>query len=156
MTLHLISYVFSGLSIIDNITPCFSPVKIYIPWGETLPEYRDSREIITSYPPENLKPDADFNGLLDECFRWAYEQGEKSRKEIIKTGHTNPTSNESLRHIKNILSNRISNTSEQEMILRWHMLLHLANRLEKNRHDANQMLEKLKRKPSPCQTWMDH
>ena len=149
MTIHLISYANTDLPFIDEIIPCFSPVKIYVPWGGTFPEYIESSEIITLYPPEELKPETDFNMLLDECFKWAYEQSEKSRKEIIKTGHTNPTSNESLRHIKTILSNRISDTSEKDMILRWHMLLHLAIRLEENRNDANRMLENLNKKPSP-------
>jgi hypothetical protein len=67
----------------------------------------------------------------------------------MKTGHTDPTSNESLRHIKSIISNRISDTAEKDMILRWHMLLHLASRLEENRNDANRMLEDLNKKPSP-------
>ncbi len=149
MTIHLISYNHSGLSLLNEITPCFSPLKIYVPWGGTVPEYVDNREIIASYPPEDYKPEADFDRLLDECFNWAYEQGEKSRKEIIKTGHTSPTSNESLRHIKTILTSSISDSSERDMILRWHMLLHLANRLEENRSDANRMLENLKKYPSP-------
>ena len=149
MTTHLISYTHSGLPRIDEVSSCFSPLKIYVPWGGSLPEYADNSEIITSYPPEEFKPEADFNLLLDECFNWAYEQGEKSRKEIIKTGHTNPTSNESLRHIKTILSNRITDTSEKDTILRWHMLLHLADRFEENRYEANRMLENLKKKPSP-------
>jgi hypothetical protein len=149
MTIHLISYTHSGLSFLDEITPCFSPVKIYIPWGGTVPGCTDNRDIITVYPPEEYKPEADLNALLGECYGWAYEQGEKSRKEIIKTGHTVPTSNESLRHIKTVLASRISDTSEKDTILRWHMLLHLANRLEENRADANKMIENLKKKPSP-------
>ena len=149
MTIHLLSYTHSGLTLINEITPCFSPIKIYIPWGGVIPEYVDNRQIIASFPPEEFKQDADFNMLLNECFSWAYEQEEKSRKEIIKTGHTNPTSNESLRRIKTILANRISDTSQKDMIIRWHMLLHLANRLEENRNDANRMLEDLKKKPSP-------
>ena len=149
MTIHLISYRHSGLSLLKEIVPCFSPLKLYVPWGGITPEYADDRQITASYPPEEFKPDADFNRLLDECFNWSYEQGEKSRKEIIKTGHTNPISIESVRHIKSILADRISDTSEKDMILRWHMLLHLANRLEENRNDANRMLEDLKKKPSP-------
>ncbi|MBN2419720.1 MAG: hypothetical protein JXL81_10075 [Deltaproteobacteria bacterium] len=149
MTVHLLSYSCSGLSLLKEITPLFSPVKIYIPWGGVIPEYADNKDIIPLYPPERFKPDTDFNILLNDCFNWAYEQGEKSRKEIIKTGHTTPTSSESLRHIKTILANRISDTSEKDMILRWHMLLHLADRLEKNINDANMMLENLKNRPSP-------
>ncbi|MGD9161082.1 MAG: hypothetical protein PVG39_21875 [Desulfobacteraceae bacterium] len=149
MTIHLISYRHSGLSLLKEIVHFFSPIKLYVPWGGTVPEYTDDKEISASYPPEEFRPDADFNRLLDECFNWACEQGEKSRKEIIKTGHTNPISNESFRHIKTILADRISDTSEKDMILRWHMLLHLANRLEENRNDANRMLEGLKKKPSP-------
>lgn len=147
--IHLISYTNSELPSIHEVTHCFSPIKIYVPWGGTIPAYADNKEIFALYPPEELKPDADFNMFLDECFAWAYEQSEKSRKEIIKTGHINPTSSESLRHIKTILSNRISDTSEKDMILRWHMLLHLANRLEENRNDANRLIENLKKKPSP-------
>lgn len=149
MTIHLISYTNSNLSLIDEITPCFSPVKIYVPWGGAVPEYAGNSEITTLNPPEEFKPEADFNMLLDECFNWAYEQSEKSRKEIIKTGHIDPTSNESLRHIKSIISNRISDSSQKDMVVRWHMLLHLAGRLEQNRSEANRMLENLNKKPSP-------
>ena len=113
-----------------------------------MPQYTDSR-ITPFYPPEELKPDADFTQILDECFNWASEQGEKSRREIIKTGHTMPISNESLRHIKTIISNRITDTSEKDRVLRWHMLLHLAERIEQNRVDANEMIDGLKKSPSP-------
>lgn len=150
MTTHLISYVHSGLSLICEIAPSFSPLKIYIPWGGAVPECVDGAEIIASYPPEGLKPDVDMEPILNECFSWANEQGETSRREIIKTGHINPTSDESLRHIKTILARRISSdTSERNVKIKWHMLLHLANRLEENRKEANRMLEDLKKKPSP-------
>lgn len=149
MTIHLISYIHSGLSFLEEITPLFSPLKIYIPWGGIGPECVDNKKIFGIYPPEEFKPETDFNLLLDECFNWVYEQGEKSRKEIIKTGHIDPTSNESLRHIKTILASRTSDTSEKDMIFRWHLLLHLANRLEEHRNEANRMIEDLKKKPSP-------
>ncbi len=150
MTTHLISYAHSGLSQIREIAPYFSPLKIYVPWGGTVPEHADGTEIIASYPPEELKPDADMESILNECFNWANEQGETSRREIIKTGHINPTSDESLRHIKTILTSRISSdTRERDIIIKWHMLLHLANRLEENRKEANRMLEGLNKKPSP-------
>lgn len=150
MKTHLISYVQSGLSLTDEITQIFSPLNIYIPWGGTAPLYNDNEKINTLYPPEELKPAAEIDMLLNECFNWAYEQGEKSRKEIIKTGRINPTSNESLRRIRSILASRTAaDTSEKDMIIRWHMLLHLANRLDENRKEANMMLEGLKKKPSP-------
>ena len=150
MTTNLISCAYSGLSLIDEITPYFSPVKIYIPWGGVVPEHVDERKIIALYPPEELKPEADMDILLKECFNWANEQGETSRREIIKTGRINPTSVESLRHIKSVLNSRISSDkSEKDKIIKWHMLLHLANRLEEDRKEANRMLDELKKKPSP-------
>jgi hypothetical protein len=149
MTAHLLSYTWSGLSLVNEVAPVFTPLRMYVPWGGTVPEYADNRDIIVSYPHEGLRPAADFNLLLNECLNWGYEQEEKSRKEIIKTSHTSPTSNESLRHIKTILSKKISDTSEKDLILKWHMLLHLANRLEENRNDTNRMLENLRKKPSP-------
>ncbi len=148
MTIHLLSYAGPGLSFPEKITPCFSPLKSYIPWGGTFPQFTDSR-ITTYFPPEELKPEADFNLILDECFNWASEQGEKSRREIIKTGHMLPVSSESLRHIKTVISNRLTDTSEKDRVIRWHMLLLLADRIEANRADANELLEGLKKSPSP-------
>lgn len=150
MKTHLISYAQSELSRLDKVLPFFSPVIIYVPWGGTIPSITDDKTIIASFPPEELKPDADFNLLLDECFNWAYEQGETSRREIIKTGYTNPTSEESLRHIKALLGNRVSaDTSKKDRAVKNHMLLHLANRLEEHRNDANRMLGNLNKMPSP-------
>ncbi len=149
MTTHLISYTHSRLSLLKAIIPYFSPLKLYIPWGGTVPEVVDDRDITASFPPEGLRPETDINQLLNEYLNWAYEQGEKSRREIVKAGYTNPASSESMRRIRTILTSRISDTSEKDINLKWHMLLHLKKRFEEQRHDANSMLEGLKNRPSP-------
>ena len=150
MTTHLISFFQTGFPLLHEITPFFSPLNTYLPWGGDTPEYRGGEEMTVLYPPEELKPVTDLDMLLNECFRWASEQGEKSRREIIKTGHTGPTSGESLRRIKAILAGRpSSDTSERDTVIKWHVLLHLAKRLEENRAEADRMLKDLKKKPSP-------
>ena len=150
MTIHLISYAQPDLTSLKEIAMFFSPVKFYLPWGTERPEVDKDTGIEQLFPPDTMKPEADFNLLLNECFNWAYEQGETSRRELAKTGRTNPISDESLRHIKTILGNKISpDTSEKDRVIRWHMLLHLAGRLEQDRSEANRMLADLNKMPSP-------
>jgi hypothetical protein len=151
MTTHLLSFVYSDLALDREIIRHISPVRIYIPWGVQRHEYIDDTEIQVLYPPEELRPAEDINIMLDECYRWAKEQGEKNRNEICKTANSVPVSDESIHSIKTIISGRASaaRVSDKEMTIRWHMLLHLADRFEGQRKEANRMLETLRKRRSP-------
>ncbi len=149
MTTHLLSFVYSDLALYREIIILLSPVRVYVPWGIHPPEYEYDTEITISYPPEELRPVVDINLLLGECYNWAYERGEKSRNEIIKTCSV-PVTDESIQNIRAILSGKPSSApSEKEMTIRWHMLLHLACRFEKERNEAERMIESLRIRQSP-------
>ncbi|MBN1904427.1 MAG: hypothetical protein JW927_04950 [Deltaproteobacteria bacterium] len=130
---------------------CFSPLRVYLPWGAHRPDYKDDGEIIFSYPPEWLKPGLDINSMLDEYYSLARELGEKSRNEIIKRANSAPLSDESIKNIKAALMGKSSTgtTNEKEQIIRWHMLLHLADRFKKERNEAERMIEALRKRQSP-------
>jgi hypothetical protein len=149
MATHLLSFVYSDMAVNREIIRFLSPVRAYLPWGAHPPEYADDTEIIISYPPKELRPTVDINLILGECYNWAYERGEKSRNEIIKTS-SGPVSDESLTSIRNILAGRaLTDASEKDMTIRWHLLLQLADRFEVHRKEANRMIEAIRKRRSP-------
>lgn len=150
MEIHLISYGHLELSQIKEVIPFFSPVGICLPWGGLLPGEIDEQIITALYPAEDLKPDIVFEKTLDDCFNWLEEQGEKSRIELVKAGAGKVSSEESLYQIRHLLAGRESDTSSGKNITnRWHLLIHLAGRIEEHRNEVNRMLDKLNKRPSP-------
>ncbi|MFC1839705.1 hypothetical protein ACFL1N_09005 [Thermodesulfobacteriota bacterium] len=156
MGIHIISYVDSELSLVKDIVPFFSPIEICLPWEKELPGIVDEQTITALYPAEDLKPDISFERTLNDCLNWVEEQGEKSRIELIKAGAGKVSSEESLYQIRHLLVSRESEASAVKNITnRWHLLIHLAGRIEEHRSEANQMLNKLNKRPSPLADSLD-
>lgn len=153
---YLISYTDSELSLVKDIIPAFSPIEICLPWGKALPGIVDEQTITALYPAEDLKPDISFERTLNDCLNWLEEQGEKSRVELVKAGADKVSSEESLYQIRHLLAGRESNaSSEKNTTNRQHLLIHLAGRIEEHRSEANRMLDKLNKRPSPLADSLD-
>jgi hypothetical protein len=149
MITHLLSFVYSGLTLDREIIRRLSPVRVYFPWGIHPPEYTDDTEIIILYPPEELRPTVDITLLLDEYYNWANERGEKNRNEAIKIS-SGPASDESIHSIRAIISGRASEgVPEKDMAIRWHILLHLRDKFEGQRKEVNRMIEVIRNRKSP-------
>ncbi|GEM_PF-3004419 len=150
MKTHLLSFAYSSPAIPEEIIQCFSPVRLYLPWGANLPDYNNDGDIIVSYPPEGLMPGVDIDKLLDEHLSLALELAEKSRYEIIKRGASANLSDESIKGIRAALMGRSSTgTPERDQIIRWHMLLLLADRFAKETNEAERMIDSLRKRKSP-------
>jgi hypothetical protein len=150
MKTHLLSFACSAIAIPDEIIQCFSPVRIYLPWGADLPDYTDNSKIIVSYPPEGLMPGVDIKNLLNEYYSLALMLGEKSRHEIIKRGASPLLSDESIKDIRAaLMGGSFTGAHEKDQIIRWHLLLHLADRFEKERNEAERMIAALRKRESP-------
>ena len=149
MKAHLLSFNYSDLSIFKEIFRCFSPVRVYIPWGANFPDCKND-EIIVSYPPEGLMPGINIKNLLNEYYSLAQELGEKSHNKVISRGNSASASDESIRSIMASLRGRSSTErNERDRIIRCHMLLHLADRFEKERNEAEKMIVALRKRKSP-------
>jgi hypothetical protein len=149
MNTHLLSFIFSDLTINGDIIRTLSPVRVYVPWGAHFPDYADDTKIVVSYPPEELRPAVDINLLLGECYNWVYARGDKNRSEIVKTSSCS-VPDESIHSIMAILSGKPSlPISLKDMTIRWHLLLHLRDRFEKQKKEANRMIEAIRKKRSP-------
>ena len=128
---YLISYNDSELPLVKDLIPVFSPIEICLPWGKEKPGIVDERSIKALYPAEDLKPDISFGDTLNDCLNWLEEQGEKSRVELVKAGAGKVSSEESLYQIRNLLAGREPDVpTEKNFTNRWHLLIHLAGRIE--------------------------
>lgn len=157
MKINLISFTDSQLSLAGEIIPFFSPVGICIPWEKQLPVIIDNRDILPVYPPEDLKPDISFENTLNNCLIWLDEQGEKSRIELLKAGTDSGISDESIFRIKHLIkSSRSGVSAPDNRANKWHLIMHLAERIEENKNEANRMLGDHNKKPSPLDGSLDH
>jgi len=156
MEIRLISYTDSDLSLLKEMVPFFSPIGLCLPWEKAMPVIVDEQTITALYPPDDLKPDISFERTLNDCLQWLEEQGEKSRVELLKAGPGTGVSEESLYQIRHLLTSRESDASiTRNMTNRWHLLMHLADKIEENRKEANRMLDALKKRPSPLADSLD-
>ncbi len=156
MCIHLISYGDVNIQLIQDIIPYFSPVEICLPWGKELPGIADVKSVTALYPAEDFKPGISFERTLNDCINWLEEQGEKSRIELVKAGAGKGLSEESLRQIRHLIVSRETDSSNlKNAANRWHLIIHLAGRIEESRAEADRMLYELGKRPSPLAENLD-
>ena len=133
----------------------FGPLTIFQPWFMEPPaflneeEYYKSTEIVN--PPSDMKPDEDFQSLLSEYFHWIRHNQDKSYTEILKADQLIERTEKSTWEIRQMLRRVDQDTSslEKDQTIRWHLILHLAQEVENQHLEADQILNRLKQKHSP-------
>ena len=102
-----------------------------------------------SYPPESLKPEKRFGNILAECLNWVKQNHDKSHKEIIKSGYSNNSDDDSIWRIRQLLGNNIpsGSTFPEDNSVKWHLILHLAKEMETQLSEANRILHSLRHRP---------
>jgi hypothetical protein len=150
MTLHLLDFSFPAKPLMKNIIFHFKPVQIYIPWYMDPPDYIVNDPAMPySYPPESLKPEERFGNILTECLNWVKQNNDKSHKEIIKSGYSNSSDDNSTWQIRQLLGDNIpsGSTFPEDNSVKWHLILHLAKEMETQLLEANRILHNLRHRP---------
>jgi hypothetical protein len=102
-------------------------------------------------PPEDLKPSGDFSGLLAEYRSWIRTSHDKGFDAFLAFKEQKSHGEEATWEIRGELRHKESQPDEfrRQYTLKWHLFLHLAQEIEKERGEAEELLSTLKEKDSP-------
>jgi len=135
----------------------FSPVTICQPWYMKAPaaikEFTENAAAKVLYPPENTKPEHNVTKLLLEYETWINQLDEGNYADSLKAAKQLSIAEEHSWDIsKNIRGFERGHIETSEIPeLEWHIMLHLARKLEESRADADELLNRVKRKSPPLQ-----
>ncbi|MFC1884036.1 hypothetical protein ACFL2O_04630 [Thermodesulfobacteriota bacterium] len=113
-------------------------------------EYIEKSIVKALYPGENLKPEVSVKSLLSDYEGWINQMGGKDYTNSLNAAQRLSVSEENTWDIRKKLSGkRKGNDKNPE--LEWHLLLHLARKLEESSSEAYELLTLVKKKKSPVE-----
>lgn len=147
--IHLFPHSSLPMPAIKKLISFFGPVRIYQSWfidpGQGVNEI--GLEIFN--PPERLKPKEDIKALLSGYRQWARENHGRTQKEILKFQDKSYKEDNATWEIRRLLKGAaqpVPEIKEEEMTLKWHLLLHLASEIERQHLEVEEMMSDLKKK----------
>jgi len=133
----------------------FDRIIIFEPWYSELPGHLKKIDAIeVRYPPESLKPGDKFLHLLAEYKGWIAQHADKGYVDFLKANQDMAWGEETTWEIRKSLQSmgkERQSATQENLTLRWHMVLHLARELEEQRQEADQALQRLKERKSPLE-----
>jgi hypothetical protein len=129
---------------------------ICLPWYmENLPGNEEDPKAappLIIRPPEELKPPEDFLRLLGEYRKWIRENPDRSCSASLAATRTMVPAEDARWEIQQMVRKGTGNTRTAQLpppTIRWHLLLHLAREMEKERREAEAALYYLRNQDSP-------
>ena len=153
MATYLFTHSNPTESTIKKVISFFGPLKIFLPWYMEPPPFIDDVSMEVVYPPDNLKPKDVFRNMLSEYRSWVKQNQDRSYTEIIKSDRVRNRGEDAIWEIRQMLVRGVGSIPdpEDENIIRWHLLLHLAGEIEEQQAAADRILRTLKEKRSPLE-----
>ncbi len=140
---------FSGAEI-KKILSLFGPLRLFCPWFMEPPSLEslnvDRNTIDIKYPLKEMKPEENFKTLLLEYSRWIHDNQDKGYTEFLRAGQTAGIAENTTWEIRRMIRNGERGNSLAYQTLRYHLILHLAQDMEKQRREADKILTSLKEK----------
>jgi hypothetical protein len=135
---------------IKKILPLFGPLRMFTPWFMKPPSLEsinlDSDTVDIKYPPKEMKPAEDIKPFLLEYSRWIQDNQDKGYTEFLKADQEAGLSENTTWGIRRMIRGGKGGNRPGYEILRWHLILHLAQDMEDQRREADRMLASLKKK----------
>ena len=119
------------------------------PWDER----PDASSVHILYPPEDLKPRGDFIRLLSEYQLWIRHNRDRGYSEFLTATQEIDLSENTSWEIRQTLHRMEKGASipNESHALKWHLILHLARKIEEDQGEAEEMLNHLKKQRSPLE-----
>ena len=147
---------------IKKIFPLLGPITICQPWFMVPPDFMSQKGhqgvVRVLNPSSHLKPEENFKGLLSEYKTWIKHIRDKSSVSFFKVSQEKRPAEDNTWEIRESLresararggSDKPKQEREEPFSLKWHLILHLARDMEKERQEADRMLRGLKEGKSP-------
>jgi hypothetical protein len=146
---HLFPHAYLPEPAVKRLVFFLGPARIYQPWFLNPPGFFKKFEMDVFYPPEDLKPSGDFKAILSNYHSWAEQNLDRSIKETAKFSgkviqNDNPTWE--IRRLLKGTAMPAQDMKREDLILKRHLLLHLASDMERQQGELMDMIDKLKEK----------
>jgi hypothetical protein len=114
-------------------------------------ESEGSSPIYIIHPAESMKPEGHFKKLLSEYRLWMGQNRDKGYTAFLNAIREAGLSEDNPWEIRQMIrqTGKKSPVSQEDNILKWHLILHLAREFEENRLEEQEMLSRVKQQKSP-------
>jgi len=142
-------------SSVKKILSFFGPLRIFQPWYMDRVVFSSERDfsslVQVLHPPVDLKPAEDFRRTLEDFKKWIDVNPDKGYRAFLSAGGMDQGSEDTTWAIRRALRQGRERNGEAKLspVLKWHIVLHLAQQLEENRQEAETVLGALREKNSP-------
>ena len=140
---------------VKKLVPFFGSLTLCQPWFMELSlpglEPGISALVRTLRPPASLKPREDFNRLLSEYQSWIRQNQDKGYVAFLKASRRLESPEETQWGIRQWIRRGSSASSTEDRALKWHLLLHLAAKIEGARQETRLLLDRLRQIRSPLE-----
>lgn len=142
---------------LERILDLFDQLIIYQPWFMEEPpkpaETERTSLVHVCRPPKNLKPKGNFRGLLSEYYQWIRHNPDKGYTFFLQSAHKMALSEEKRWEIGAEIRRQAEHNSSklEDQVLKWHLILHLAQEIEQSHREEKEILMQMKCKTHPLQ-----
>jgi hypothetical protein len=142
---------------LERVIGLFEKLTICQPWfmEEDHPwdDESDNMSVHVLLPPEGLRPPGDFKRLLSEYQLWIRHNQDRGYAEFLKTTQEMDLPENTLWEIRQTIRRMEKGASvpKENNALKWHLILHLARKIEEDQVAAETMIKHLKKQKSPLE-----
>jgi hypothetical protein len=117
----------------------------------TWDELGNSSSVNVLLPPESLKPKEGFKRLLSEYQLWIRHNQDRGYAAFLTATRDMDLSENTSWEIRQTIRRMEMGPPipKEDLSLKWHLILHLANKIEEDRVEAGEILNHLKKQSSP-------
>jgi hypothetical protein len=140
---------------VKKILSFFEPITIFQPWFMERPVFGsgadEANAVEVLRPPEDLKPGEDFMIRLSEYRHWIEQNSDRGYTEFLQVSQENDLTENTTWEIRQMIRREGRQTSapQEDPVLKWHLILHLAQDVEDQKMEADKALRALKKKEVP-------
>jgi hypothetical protein len=140
---------------VKKILSFFGPLTIFQPWFMERPIFgsgaNEANAVQVLRPPDNLKPEKGFVTRLSEYRHWIEQNSDRGNTEFLQVNQDNDLTENTTWEIRRMIRRGGQQTSapREDLALKWHLILHLAQDVEDQKLEADKALKRLKEKDVP-------
>jgi hypothetical protein len=134
------------------------PLKICRPWGmDRAVSLAEERAIQLLRPPFELEPSIDLEKLLAEHRTWIRMNQKRGFDALLVFSHERLQTGEAVWDIRGSLRSKQNSdvVPREDKILKWNLMLHMAQEIEDQKQEADRLLADLRKKSSPLRDLLD-
>ncbi len=142
-------------SMVKKILSFFGPLSIFRPWFMERPVFgsgaNEPNTVRVLRPPGNLKPGKDLGTRLSEYRQWIEQNTDKGYTEFLQASQESRLTENTTWEIRQMIrqGGRQTSAPQENLALKWHLVLHLAQDVEDQKLEADMALKALKEKDDP-------